>query len=804
MKRHTEAFIGIFFFILVIASLFLTLYPQNIPEGTQPLQEPSTNRALDIIEKMAAKPHFVGSENHGDVASFLESELRKLNLQVETQQGTTLTEWGNLVPARNIMARIKGTGEEKAVLLMAHYDSAPHSASKGASDDAVGIATILEGVRAFLYSHKPHRNDIILLFTDAEETGLNGAALFVTKHPWAQDVGVAINFEARGTAGPSYMLMETPNANGGMVKAFQDANPDYPVASSLMYSIYKLMPNDTDLTVLRERGSIPGYNFAFIDDHFNYHTSQDDIQHLDHRSLSHQLSYVESTLAHFSNADLNKLASDEDSVYFNIPFAFVTYPFGWTFPLLIVSALLFVFVVMIGLGRRSVIMPEIGRGLLLYLGAIAVSGIVTFLLWKLFLVVYPEYGEMLHGFTYNGHAYIIGFLFLSMATSMMFYSRMHSDTARYSYAVGPIFIWLIINTLLAIYLPGGGFFIIPVLAAIVMLGIYCLFEKSNLFVNLLLAIPALFIYVPLIYLLPIGLGLKILFASSILLTLVFGLLLPLIGNWPNKPIWAGACALVSIGFFVYAHLNSGFDDHHRKPNSMVYWLTADTQDAYLATYDESLDTWTEQILGENPSDASELNRNPMFSKYGNTFTYSKKVKPVVFPGPDVEFVRDTVIGRWRHLKMVITPNRKVNRYDIFASEQMSIHRLIANGSTRIGQKGSLHKRLGRKVLSYYAVDNQPLTIELSIPKAQLLDMEILESSFDLLSQPQLEIPQRSSWMMPKPFVLTDAVIIQKKLRATPPTPRQLPVAPASVLTRRDSTSVIVPVPEIPTEFDSIQ
>ena len=43
------------------------------------------------------------------------------------------------------------------------------------------------------------------------------------------------------------------------------ANPKYPVASSLLYSIYKMLPNDTDLTVFREDGDIKGYNFAFLD-----------------------------------------------------------------------------------------------------------------------------------------------------------------------------------------------------------------------------------------------------------------------------------------------------------------------------------------------------------------------------------------------------------------------------------------------------------------------------------------------------------------------------------------------------------
>jgi Zn-dependent M28 family amino/carboxypeptidase len=54
---------------------------------------------------------------------------------------------------------------------------------------------------------------ILLFFSDAEELGLNGAALFVTQHKWAKDIGLVLNFEARGSSGPSYMLMET---NKGM------------------------------------------------------------------------------------------------------------------------------------------------------------------------------------------------------------------------------------------------------------------------------------------------------------------------------------------------------------------------------------------------------------------------------------------------------------------------------------------------------------------------------------------------------------------------------------------------------------
>jgi hypothetical protein len=46
------------------------------------------------------------------------------------------------------------------------------------------VATILESVRVFMTIKNIKM--ILLFFSDAEELGLNGAALFVTQHKWAK------------------------------------------------------------------------------------------------------------------------------------------------------------------------------------------------------------------------------------------------------------------------------------------------------------------------------------------------------------------------------------------------------------------------------------------------------------------------------------------------------------------------------------------------------------------------------------------------------------------------------------------
>jgi hypothetical protein len=781
MKKTQHTLLSALFIAAVIFWIFFTMMPRWISTDDAPLSEFSTKRAMLHVTEIAKSPHYVGSANHDVVADCLVSELKKMGMETSIQEGTTLSGWGNLAKSKNILARIKGSSNSKALVLLSHYDSAPHSYSKGAADDGAGIAAVLETLRAFLHKTAPHKNDIIILFTDAEELGLNGAALFVTQHGWAKDVGLVLNCEARGTSGPSYMLMEVNNGNAAMVEGFSEANPKYPVANSLMYSIYKMLPNDTDLTVFREKGKIEGFNFAFIDSHFNYHTAQDDTNHLDLRSLQHQGSYLLPMMEYFGNANLAQLNSDQDDVYFSTPINFVSYPFGWIIPMLIIAILLFALLVFVGLGKRILVPSEIGKGFLNLLGSMVVSGIVGFFGWKILLSVYPQYNDILQGFTYNGHSYILAFIFLSLSIAFLFYNRKHSDNVVASHSIAPLTLWIIINIVVAIYLPGAGFFAIPLLCGLLMLAWFVITQRANTFFNLVFCIPALMLIIPFIWMFPIGLGLKIIFGSMILTILVFGLLLPIFGAFNHKGLWSAFLFLVSIGFFIHAHINADYETGKAKPNSLVYILNADKDKAYWATYDVNLDEWTKTYLGDNPANGAAVNSDKLFSKYNSAFTYSAEAPVKDLLQPTVEFVMDSVINTQRCLKIRITPNRKVNRYEIFANEKMVLHNLRANGAKSLEQKGSAYPRNGRKILGYYVVNNEPLLLEFSMDKDAVLDMELMESSFDLMHHPMFDMRKRSSKMMPTPFVLNDAVIIKQRIKPSPKLLLPVIISPAPIL-----------------------
>ena len=796
MKKNPVSILAFLCILVILAILYATMMPQYISKDEEALAEFSTERALNQVEIIAHKPHYVGTTNHELVANYLKLELNRIGVETSVQEGFTLNEKGLLVKSKNILARIPGTNSSKALLLLSHYDSAPHSFSKGASDDASGVATILEGVRAFLYAKQPHKNDIIILFSDAEELGLNGAALFVNKHPWAKEVGLVINFEARGSSGPSYMLMETNKGNEALVREFSNAKAKYPVSNSLMYSIYKMLPNDTDLTVFREQGNIQGFNFAFIDGHYNYHTQQDDVRHLSKTTLAHQGTYLMPLLKYFSNIDLNSTQTTQDNVYFSVPFAFINYPFTWVFPMTVIALGLLIVFIFIGKVKRVITFREIIRGFVPLLGSVLIAGLVTFLGWKILLQAYPQYSDLLNGFTYNGHAYIGAFVMLTMAICFAFYHHFSEAKITMNHFVAPLLLWIVINGFLANSLTGAGFLIIPVYFGIILFGIFVITQHYSLGLNLLFSIPAIVIIAPFIVMFPIGLGLKILYGSAVLTVLLFVLLLPIFGVFARKGAWIMFFFIASVCFFVYAGYNSGYEYGKAKSNSLLYVYNADTKSAVWTTYDTNLDDWTKTYIGQTNQRAVGLNSLPIASKYNSTFTYSAIAPVVEVPKPTIAFLKDSVIGNNRYLKIKISPNRKVNRYDIYANPKMTFYNFKANGVSTSGQKGNRLERDDIKILCYYVVGNEPLVLDFYINKSSIFDMDLIESSFDLMTNPLLKIKPRSDWMMPTPFVLNDAVLIQQKIkRYTAPVTPLLPpgtVTDSTVIAKDSLKPVIKP------------
>lgn len=719
----------------------------------------STDRALKHVKQISQKPHAVGFKAHKEVREYINSELVKMGLKTSLQEGYTAGDWGNLSKAVNILARIKGTEVGKALLLVSHYDSNPHS-SFGASDAGSGVATILEGIRAFLAKNKTPKNDIIILITDAEELGLNGADLFVNEHPWKDDIGLVLNFEARGSGGPSYMLIETNRGNAKLISEFTAANPDFPVANSLAYSIYKMLPNDTDLTVFREDGDIDGFNFAFIDDHFDYHTAQDTYERLDKNTLAHQGSYLMPLLHHFSEADLSNMKSLNDSIYFNIPFfKLISYPYDWIWVMFGLAAICFILLLIYGFQKKVLSIKKVGQGFLPMLISLTINGLIGFYSWSFLKWMYPQYQDILHGFTYNGHTYILAFAIFSVAVCLWVYHRFNTIETP-NLLVGPILLWLLICGLTGMYLPGASFFIIPVFGILAAFLVLLNQKAPNPYLLVFLAVPAIFIFAPFIKAFPVGLGLKMMVATTLLSTLTFMLLLTVFGFYRKKKRLAYLGMILFFGCLFSAHLNAGFDNENAKPTSLLYVLNADTNKAHWATYENALSTWTKQYIDSNKMVTEEKKLNTLSSKYSTGFTYLSNAPTKQIPEIKVEKTVDTIIGNSRLIDICITSNRDVNRLEIFTTTE------ITSAAVNTIQLSDyyLKNRKRNKLITHYISNNDYTDLQLHIPKDAVLELTLYEASNDLLTNENFTIPARPGDNMPMPFVLNDAILVTKTVR----------------------------------------
>ena len=319
---------------LVVFGVYLsTRYDPPPVVGTEgPPDVFSGERAFERLKTILprAEPHPLGSPANHQVRFRILQELKDLGLDpvqndhwVSSRSPAT---GSSLTLARNLIVELPSANPElPAILLACHYDSV--AAGPGASDDAAAVASLIE-IAAILMRETPLARPVFLLFTDGEEVGLVGARGFVRFNEIADQIGVVINLEARGNSGGSLMF-ETSEGNSWLVEQMA-RGLDRPMSSSAYVSIYRAMPNSSDLTVFMRRG-LSGFNFAFIGNPKHYHTPLDNIGNLDLGSLQHQGDHALAITRQLLLSEWTDPSSIRDAVYTDIGASFIlSWPSGRT------------------------------------------------------------------------------------------------------------------------------------------------------------------------------------------------------------------------------------------------------------------------------------------------------------------------------------------------------------------------------------------------------------------------------------------------------------------------------------------
>ena len=230
-----------------------------------------------------------------------------------------------------------------------------------------------------------------------------------------------------------------------------------------------------------------------------------------------------------------------------------------------------------------------------------------------------------------------------------------------------------------------------------------------------------------------------------------------------KKILSVICFLIAFGFLLNAHFTSDFNENRKKPNSLIYYQDVDNGTSYWASYDQILDDWTRGYLGNEPEDASKYIENVSGSKYNKKYIFAKKTPTKDISDFKVILNKDTIIEELRNVTFTILPQRKINQMNLYANVDLVFDSFAYNGiPVQKDSSGLVYgSRKNKKLLRYTLADNDSLEVSYSLQKEEKVIFTVMEYSFDLLQHPKFSIANRSNDMMPKPFVVTDAIALKK-------------------------------------------
>ncbi len=443
---------------LTIAAAFFTIQPPAALGLDAPSQMFSAGRAIQLLADLlhGDLPHPIGSPANREVRERIWRKLEALGYQPQLQTETVCGEAGSVCGVvENVLARLPGSRQGKAVLLSCHYDSV--AAGPGAGDDGSGVAILLELARALRASAQPS-NSILFFFGEGEEVGLLGAEAFVQKHPWAAEVGAVVNVEARGTGGRSWMF-ETSAGSAWLVEHYARA-VTHPATSSIAYAIYRRLPNDTDLTVYKHAG-LQGIGLAFIENVQRYHTRLDDIVHLSPDTLQQQgQTALEMTRA-LAGADL-VAPPRREAVFFDVAGLFtVWWPVAWS-AYFLVGAVLLLIVSLARLASQQLMAgKELVWGLLLWPVTIALTwagaaGLGSLLDWW---DVFPT------SFPCRSWPIEAAFCLVGLSVPLLVAALVARQAGTWGLWAGTLFWWTVLALATTILEPAFGYpFLPPILA----------------------------------------------------------------------------------------------------------------------------------------------------------------------------------------------------------------------------------------------------------------------------------------------------------------------------------------------------
>lgn len=738
--------LGLVLFVLALLVVRARLEPPA-PKGTDaPAAEFSAERAVALLRSLAGdgSPHPTGSPANDRVRETIVAELGRLGYEPTVQEGVACNPRGSCAHLRNVVAR-QGGGTGKAVLLMAHHDSV--KGGPGIGDDLSGVATVLETARALKAGPPPER-PVILLLTDGEELGLLGAELFVGRHPWAAEVGTVVNLEARGTSGPSLMF-ETIGDDAWPVGRYVGAAPR-PLTSSVFATIYEVLPNDTDLTVFKNRKDrgYDGLNFAFIRSAARYHTADDTVDNLSPASLQHHGDNALAAVRALSTGSPEQ--GGGDAVFFDLlGFSVISWPKGWT---LVLAILALVLAVLASLRRRGILF-----GLLGFLGAVVVAALLSFGLSLVIQGATP--GLWVEG----PQPEIAAFWLLALAVVLALAAAVSRRAGSEGLWAGVWIGWAVLGVALAVVAPGISYlFVVPALVAGILGLVFRSGSRSGGAVSLVPAAVALLLWLPILLSLYDGLGKQALVVIGVLAAALLTSLAPLVpgsGRLGRRLLPAAAFVLALVAAGV-AFATAPYSEETPQAVAIQHFQEAGAAEArWLVRTNRPFPAALRKAASFGETSATAYPWGPAFYR-----AFQAPAPRVEAPAPQVSVLEDVTAGGKRKLRLLLTSNRGAPDAGILLPPEANLEsarvegqEVPLGGSHKIGPR-----REGWTELAMAAMRPEGVEMEVVLGAAQPLEWYVYDQTPGLPPAGEPLLKARPSTAVT--FQDGDTTLIARKVR----------------------------------------
>lgn len=699
------------------------------------------------VREIAQRPHPTGSADNTRVREYVLAQLRALGLEPQVQEATAVgTRSPTAAHVRNVLARLPGrVPGGKALLIATHYDGV--GASPAASDDGAGSAALLETLRA-LRAGTPLEHDVIALFTDAEESGLLGAAAFVREHPWAKDVAVTTNFEARGTEGRAFMF-ETGAGNLDAVRVLSTLHDV--TAGSLLVTVYRMLPNDTDLSELSLLGT-PALNFAFIGGVERYHTAHDDVAHLSEGSLQHHGAQMLALARAFGDGPLPRPVTG-DAIFFDAPFmGIVSYPESWGLSFALLVTMLVLALVVITARNET----RWGRGLLLgatgILVATGVGAVVAAKLGAWIVALHQATGW--DGAPQWRGIYAGVLALMALATAAAGWALMRRWSSALALHSGALVVWMVLVLLTTLRLPGTSYLFIWPLCAVAVAGFFAARApdgRATLVARWVATAIAASLLIPVIqltggYSLPLdGPGA---IAVGALVTMLAWLLAPQLEVLGGEHRWRPAQGFLaaSVLLCIAGAVTVRRSGDHPTAETLTYLTTADADSAWLMAPIGAVreGSFSSAALGpsprllKGPADADSSLRWVRAALGTQQALALRGVPRTIADAPDVAIVTDSISGDRRRLTLRFTA--PIDTRILRASGESFITLLAIDGRAI---DGSRYRRKPTALsITFTAPPDSGFTALVELPADSAVVLRVIALSSGLPELGTLRIPPR--------------------------------------------------------------